>query len=393
MSQRTIQLLLAVTLAGNLVACNTSSSEPEASNSTPLAEAPTDSEGGEGGEGGEEGEATADLKWGNKFDDRQVIANFANNVVVSKYDEFSTYTATLSTALSAFASNPSEETLTAAREAWIQTRASWEATESFAFGPAGSLGYDGAIDTWPINEIDIQKIIESQDPLTPEAVAGMQDSQKGMHTIEYLLFGLQNNKSLGDFSDRQREYLKALGQDLQQVSTALLASWQKGVDGQPPYREVLARAGEANNSTYPTLSAGAQEMVTGLVECLNEVAIEKLGAPMEEKNSKNLESRFSLNTLNDLKNNVTGAQNVYQGQLSDAANSEASLSAYVAKIDPSLNTQIETQFQAALTALENITEPLEKSISDPSAEAELNAAKDAIVSLQQTIEQKLVPLI
>lgn len=393
MSQKTIQLLLAVTLAGNLVACNTSSSTPEASDSPTPAEATATNEGGEGGEGGEAGEATADLKWGNKFDDRQIIASFADNVVLPKYDQFATDTAALSEALNAFAGNPSQETLSAAREAWIQTRAAWEMTESFAFGPAGSLGYDGAMDTWPINETDIQKIIESQDPLTPEAVAGMQDSQKGMHTIEYLLFGLANNKSLDEFSDRQREYLNALGKDLQTVSEALVASWQKGVDGQPAYREVLAKAGEADNSIYPTVPAGAQEMVTGLVECLNEVAVEKLGAPLEEKDSKNLESRFSFNTLNDLKNNVAGAQNLYQGKLADAPSSDASLSGYVAKVDPSLNTQIETQFQDVLAALNNIPEPLEKSISDLNAEAQLTAAKEAIVKLQQTIEQKLVPLI
>lgn len=389
MSQKTIQLLLAVTLAGNLVACKTSSSTPEASDSPP-AEATATNEGGEGGEGGE---GTTDLNWGNKFEDRQIIASFADNVVLPKYEQFATDTAKLSEALETFAGNPSEETLSAAREAWIQTRAAWEMTESFAFGPAGSLGYDAAMDTWPINETDIQKIIESQDPLTAEAVAGMQDSQKGMHTIEYLLFGLANNKSLDEFSDRQREYLNALGKDLQTVSEALVASWQKGVDGQPAYREVLAQAGEADNSIYPTIPAGAQEMVTGLVECLNEVAVEKLGVPIEEKDSKNLESRFSFNTLNDVKNNVTGAQNLYQGKLADAPSTEASLSAYVAKVDPSLNTQIETQFQAALVAINNISAPLEKSVSDATAEPQLNAAKEAIVKLQQTIEQKLVPLI
>jgi putative iron-regulated protein len=389
MSQKTIQLCLAAMLATSLAACSNASA-PKAIDATPSIEATAASEGGEGGE---EGEATADLKWGNKFDDRQVIANFADNVVVPKYEQFAADTAALSTTLDAFASNPSEETLTTSREAWIATRASWEMTESFAFGPAGSLGYDGAMDTWPINETDIQKIIESKDPLTAEAVAGMQDSQKGMHAIEYLLFGLQNNKSLEDFSDRQREYLKALGQDLEQVSTNLLVSWQKGINGQPAYRNVLAKAGEAENSIYPTVPAGAQEMVTGLVECLNEVAVEKLGAPMEEKDSKNLESRFSFNTLNDLKNNIAGAQNVYQGKLSDAPSSEASLSAYIAKVDPSLNTQIETQFQDVLTALNNIPEPLEKSVSDPAAVAKLKAAQDAIVALQQTIEQKLVPLI
>lgn len=389
MSQKTLQLLLAATLAGSLVACSTSAPKASQNAESAPSAAPTVAEGGEGGEGGE---STADFQWGNKFSDRQAIASFANSVVLPKYQQFATDTSSLSQALETFATNPSQETLTAAQQAWIQSRAAWEMTESFALGPAGSLGYDGAMDTWPINETDIQQILESQDPLTPEAVAKMQDSQKGMHAIEYLLFGRQNNKSLTEFSDRQREYLNAMGQDLERVSTALLESWQTGVNGQPAYQEALVQAGQPDNSIYPTLSAAAQEMVTGLVECLNEVAVEKLGTPVAEKDSKNLESRFSFNTLNDLKNNVAGAQSVYRGQLTDAP-ATASLSAYISQIDPNLNTEIETQFQAALTALNQIPAPLEKSVSDPAAAAQLKAAENAIVTLQKTIEEKLIPLI
>lgn len=393
MRSKAIELFLAVSLAGSLVACGNASSPPDATNAespTPVAEAP---EGGESGEGGE-GETTTDLKWGGKFSDRAVMVNFADRVVLPKYQEFATTSTALSQALETFASNPSAETLDAARKAWSESRAAWEKTESFAFGPAGSLGYDGALDTWPINETDIQKILSSSDPLTPEAVAGMQDSQKGMHAIEYLLFGLNNDKTLEQFSDREREYLKALGADLATVATALLDSWQNGVEGQPAYREVLANAGETDNSTYPTLPAGAQEMVAGIIDCLNEVAAEKLGVPLQEKETKNLESRFSFNTLNDLKNNIAGAQNVYLGTLSETANQpEESLSAYIAQSDPSLDTQIKTEFQEALAALDQIPAPLEKSITDSNAETTLKAAQDAIVKLQQTLEQKLVPLI
>lgn len=390
MSRKTLQLWLVTVLAGSLAACNTSTSAPKASENSPTAPRVEASAGDEGGEGGE---TTANFQWGNQFSDRQVIASFANTVVVPKYQQFAADTAALSLALETFATNPSEDSLTAAREAWIESRAAWEVTESFAFGPAGSLGYDGAMDSWPINETDIQKILASSDPLTPEAVAKLQDTQKGMHAIEYLLFGQQNDKPLAEFSDRQRDYLNALGQDLQRVSTALLESWEKGVNGQLAYQEVLAKAGEPDNTIYPTVAAGAQEMVVGLVECLNEVAVEKLGTPRAQKDSKKLESRFSFNTLNDLKNNVAGAQNLYRGQLPNGTEPEASLSAYVAKIDPDLNTEIETQFNAALTALENIPAPLEKSVSDPAAEGKLKAAETAIVTLQNTLEQKLIPLI
>jgi putative iron-regulated protein len=394
MSKKAIELCLALSLTTGLWGCG--SPTPTATNEAPKggAEAPPTavSAGGEGGEGGE-GEASKDLKWGGKFSDRQVIAAFADQVVLPKYQAFSTATADLAKTLKVFADTPSDATLTAARQSWKQARSSWEKTESFAFGPAGSLGYDGAMDSWPVNETDVKKILEGKEPLAPESVAKMQDGQKGMHTIEYLLFGLQNDKKLSQFTARDRQYLSALGQDLSRVSTALLESWKKGVNGQPAYREVIATAGEGDNSTYTTVPAGAQEMVTGIIDCINEVAAEKLGVPMKEKTSDQFESRFSFTTHRDLADNIAGARNVYFGAKNAQAPAADSLSAYIAKKNPTLDKQIQSEFQSALKALESLPAPLEQTIAKSDAQESFKTAQTALTTLQKTIEEKLVPLI
>jgi predicted lipoprotein len=393
MSKKAIELCLALSLT-TLWGCG--SPTPTATNEGPKGggEAPTAavSEGGEGGEGGE-GEASKDLKWGGKFSDRQVIAAFADQVVLPKYQAFSTATADLAKTLKAFADTPNDATLTAARDAWKTTRSGWEKTESFAFGPAGSLGYDGAMDSWPVNETDVKKILDSKEPLTPDNVAKMQDGQKGMHTIEYLLFGLRNDKKLSQFTERDRQYLSALGQDLSRVSVALLESWKTGVNDQPAYREVIATAGEENNGTYTTVPAGAQEMVTGILDCINEVAAEKLGVPMKEKTSDQFESRFSFTTHRDLANNIAGARNVYFGAKNAQAPAANSLSAYIAKKDPTLDKQIQSEFQLALKALESLPAPLEQTIAKPDVQRSFKTAQTALTTLQKTIEEKLVPLI
>jgi putative iron-regulated protein len=221
----------------------------------------------------------------------------------------------------------------------------------------------------------------------------MQDGQKGMHTVEYLLFGAENNKTLAQFTDRERQYLKALGQNLKQVSDQLLTSWKAGVKDQPGYRTVMTTAGEASNSTYPTILAAAQEIVAGMLDSISEVATEKLGTPMKEKSNQGLESRFSFNTLSDLLANVTSARNVYFGVKDGITPSSSSLSVYVEQKNPSLDRQIKTEFQQALSALEALPKPLEKSILEDQYAAKFQSAQAALISLQQTIEQKLVPLI
>jgi putative iron-regulated protein len=394
MSHKAVELFLALSVTASLIGCTTSGpgalsqTEQGSSQGSP---APV-SAGGEGGEGGE-GESTQDLKWGGTFSDRQVVTTFADQVVLPKYKEFAALTGTFAGVIRAFTESPNESTLATARQSWNRVRGGWEKTESFAFGPAGSLGYDGAMDSWPVNETDVQKILSSSESITPDRIAQFQDGQKGMHTIEYLLFGQKNNKTVAQFTERERQYLNALAQDLNRVSGELLKSWKTGISGQPGYRDVIAKAGEANNTTYPTVHAGAQEMVTGMIDCVNEVAAEKLGTPMQEKSSDNFESRFSFQTLADLKANIAGVRNVYFGVKDGEAPATGSLSAYIAKKDPKLDQQIQAEFQAALQALANLPAPLETSIAKPDATPKFQAAQTALNTLQQTLEQKLVPLI
>jgi putative iron-regulated protein len=393
MSHKAVELFLALSLTTGLIGCN--SSGPGAlsqgnQNASPASPAAVG--GGEGGEGGE-GESTKDLKWGGTFSDRQVVTTFVDQVVLPKYEEFAVLTGQFAKEIKTFADSPSDSTLAAARQSWNQVRGGWEKTESFAFGPAGSLGYDGAMDSWPVNETDVQKILSSTEPIAPGQIAQFQDGQKGMHTIEYLLFGLKNDKTTTQFTERERQYLSALAQDLNRVSGELLKSWKTGINGQPGYREVIAKAGEGSNATYPTVHAGAQEIVTGMIDCINEVAAEKLGTPMKEKTSDNFESRFSFQTLADLKANISGTRNVYFGIKDGEAPAKGSLSAYIAKKDPKLDQQIQSEFQAALKALASLPAPVETSIAKPEAAPKFQAAQTALNTLQQTLEQKLVPLI
>ncbi|MDJ0690252.1 MAG: imelysin family protein [Xenococcaceae cyanobacterium MO_188.B32] len=145
----------------------------------------------------------------------------------------------------------------------------------FAFGPAASLGYDGDLDDWPVNETDLEAIINSNDSLTKEYVEGLQTTQKGFHTIELLLFGENNNKTAADFEPRKLDLLKVLTSTFQQSATDLAKSWTEGVEGNPPYREVLATAGDSDNPAYPTVDAAVEEIVQGILGCLDEVANEK----------------------------------------------------------------------------------------------------------------------
>ncbi|NJK41165.1 MAG: peptidase M75 [Acaryochloridaceae cyanobacterium SU_2_1] len=288
---------------------------------------------------------------------------------------------------------PDEGTLKAARKAWIETRVVWEQSEAFAFGPAGSLGYDGDLDDWPVNEVDVAAVLKDSKPITPELINSLQTTQKGFHTIELLLFGTNSNKVL-PFSPRELEYLKYLTLAFDQTAQNLKQSWVAGVQGKPAYQTVFATAGESQNSAYPTQKAAVEEIVQGIMGCLDEVGKEKIGVPLTAKTTDKLESRFSYTSLEDFKNNIQGAENAYRGQITDSSSKGGeSLSAWVAQQDPQLDQKIQQEFQAIQTALAALPKPIETQMTDPATLTQLKVSQDAILKVFETFEDQVLPLV
>lgn len=324
--------------------------------------------------------------------EKAVIVDFVDLVIIPTYDRLVGQAEVLKTTIDRFVANPTPQTLKSAQVAWLAARTPWEQSEAFAFGPAESLGYDGDLDDWPVNETDVSAILKSSDRLTSEYVTNLQTTEKGFHTIELLLFGSNNNKTVSDFSRRERELLKLLAEAFAATSRDLVTSWVDGIGSNPPYREVLITAGDRNNPAYLTQKAALEEIVQGTIGCLDEVANEKIGVPLTDKTTDDLESRFSHSSLSDFKNNLQSVENAYLGGLPDTRRG-MSLSDFIAKADVGLDRQIKQELNAALKALEAIPDPIEPKIADAAALAKLKTAQEAILKLFSTMEEKVLPLV
>jgi putative iron-regulated protein len=326
--------------------------------------------------------------------EKAVVTDFANNVVIPTYQLLVTRAGDLSKTVDAFVASPSDETLKAAQEAWRNARTPWEQSEAFAFGPAESLGYDGDLDDWPVNETDVKAVLSSKAELNPESIKQLQTTQKGFHTVEYLLFGLNNDRKAADLTKRDLEFLKLLSDAFNQTAQDLTKSWVEGVNGNPAYSQVFATAGDSSNSSYPTINAALEEIVQGKIGCLDEVVNEKIGEPIKEKSTTNLESRFSHHSLEDFKSNVRSVENAYLGKAAESTESKGqSISTLVAQTDPKLDEQVKSELQAAITALDAVPNPVEPKMSDAEALSKLEAAQKAIATVQQTMEQKVLPIV
>ncbi|MCP3141216.1 imelysin family protein [Pyxidicoccus xibeiensis] len=323
---------------------------------------------------------------------QDLVTNFADRVVVPTYRDLAHELTALDTAVLLLRTEPTAARLTAAREAWFAARVPWEQSEGFLFGPVDSFGYDPALDSWPVNRTDLDAVLSSSDPLTAEYVRNLQETQKGFHTVEYLLFGEGGTKKVEDFTPRQFEYLTAITTELQTVGNALLAAWTETTDGRPPYRDTLATAGQSGNTAYPSVQAAAQEMVGGIINILDEVANGKIADPYDAKDPDLVESQFAYNSLSDFTNNIRSVENVYLGRATDMTAQGQTLRDVVG-VNTDLDARIRGEISQAITALGNIPEPFRDAIRDPASKDEIEAAQEAIRKLQDTFEKNVLPFV
>lgn len=332
---------------------------------------------------------------GTGFDDyaqaQDIITDFADQVVVPTYASLATALADLDAAVQTLAGDRSDANLEAARDAWVAARVPWESSEGFLFGPVDALGLDPALDSWPTDRTALDAVIASEDALTEEYVANLEDTLHGFHTAEYVLFGEGGAKTAADLTDREVEYLTAVSSLLAQAGSDLEASWTTGVDG-PPYAELFKAAGFDGNEVYPSLASAGEEIVRGLIGIADEVANGKIADPFDQQDTTLVESQFAFNSLTDFTDNVRSIQNAYTGDVPFAGTTGAGIDEYVASVDADLDTRLKDEIQAAIDALGQIPEPFRDAITDPEAADAITAAQDALRTVQTTLEQDILPL-
>ena len=158
------------------------------------------------------------------FDAIPMLNNFANAVVLATYTELDKKAGDLLAAVKALDADTSQANLEKAQQAWKATRTPWEQSEAFLFGPVDTQGLDPALDSWPVDHVNLQSVLDSDDTLTVDFVSGLEDTQKGFHTIEFLLFRDGDQRKASDITDRELEYLVSTTENLKESTSTTTVS-------------------------------------------------------------------------------------------------------------------------------------------------------------------------
>jgi putative iron-regulated protein len=374
----------------------------------------TGGEGGEkatGGEGGEAGAGVPDSYALNStdpnafaYDARPQIENYVA-LVEATYRASAADARLLEAAVDALLAAPSIETLTAARNAWLNARGWYLQTEAFRFYDGPIEAIEGRINAWPLNEAFIDGVEGAPDsgiindpkvPLTIEAiderdqVSDEADVTTGWHAIEFLLWGQDRNllgpgmRPASDYlpgqgnNDRRRQYLKLVTDQLVGDLDSLAAAWDRGrADGYAarflalPQREALGR------------------IVNGLAILSGfEMMSERLAVALDSNDQEDEHSCFSDNTNADFVFNLRGIRNVWFGDV--AGSNGPGLDALVAGQDPALAERLTGLINAADAALAAIDHPFVRVLAAPPgapSRAEAEAAVEALAALATGLKE------
>lgn len=320
---------------------------------------------------------------------KDVMQNYTEIAHAAFGDSLST-AKTLQGRISAFLEKPSEETMQAAKDAWLAARVPYGQTEVFRFGNANVDDWEGKVNAWPLDEGLIDYVAgdyehedgnkfakanviagdEKIDMVLLESYHEKGGSEAnvatGYHAIEFLLWGQDLNKDPKDAGtrpytdyvtgegcthgncDRRGQYLQASADLLVKDLEDIVADWEGGKDN---YREAFLALDE---------NEGLRRMLFGMGSLsLGELAGERINVALLAHSQEDEHSCFSDNTHVDIAENARGIQNIFHGTYTRADGTKvagASLEQLLATSDKALSASLAAKLAASEKAADAVVD-------------------------------------
>ena len=343
--------------------------------------------------------STTDTIETKSYDFTTILEQYVDHTIVPTYTAMKDNSKLLLSKVEEFEKSGTQVDLDAACELWKATRAPWELSEAFLFGPAAYKNLDPLLDSWPLDKNQLDQVLDSDHALTADFVRnGLGAVLRGFHTVEYLLFEEGKARDASKYTLREKQYLSAVSEVLRDDTLLLWALWEGGTSEQnlldalgieigTPYGEEFKKAGNIG-SRYLSQTDAVDEILQGMIAIGDEVANGKIADPHNSNNVFEVESWFSWNSLDDFQNNIRSIENSYLGGTTDASR-KLSISTFVKETNPTLDIEIKGLIRDAIQAIGNIPAPFRDNLQA----SQVQGAMDAVNEVKEIIESKVRPLI
>ncbi|WP_246521904.1 imelysin family protein [Neoroseomonas terrae] len=377
---------------------------------------------------------------------KRAVLNTYGDIAAAMYADALAGARALQQAVARLVEAPSEETLAAARRAWIAARVPYQQTEVFRFGNPIVDEWEARVNAWPLDEglidyVDTERYGDTNDEnplftaniiasreithagetidvttITPEVlgrlheVGGVEANVTiGWHAIEFLLWGQDLNGTgpgagnrpytdyvrgeggTGGNQDRRAAYLTVVTGMLIAELETMVANWAPNGAAR---RALTARGNDA----------GLTAIFTGMGSLsYGELAGERMKLGLMLHDPEEEHDCFSDNTHNSHFYNVVGIRAVYIGEYRRTDGSVVrgpSLSDFVRHANPALDREMRQRLDATVAAFQAMKtraeggEAYDQMLAEGNTEgnAVVQAAIDKLLEQTRTIERIMAAL-
>ncbi|AHF89305.1 peptidase M75 [Opitutaceae bacterium TAV5] len=333
---------------------------------------------------------------------KAVLVGFTHNTVLPTYKDMADNSVKLAAATAALREGVTDEKIAAAAALWKSTRAAWEQGECFLFGPAAFNNLDPLLDSWPLDQGRIDRMIKiADDDIDAGFVReNLGSGVRGFHAVEYLLFKDGRARRASELSKSQAAYLAAITDALRDDCITLEAWWagtdkigeakakileDAEIEPGTVYASEFVNAGRPG-SRYATQNDALVELVQGCVDIVTEAGSVKIGDPVASGDPLQVESWFSWDSLADIVNNLKGVENAWLGGV-EGKRGKGGLTLIVSALDKNLDRKIREQLKTAIEKVNAIPAPLRNNLKDPATRPAIDACNELARSLEAVLEK------
>ena len=292
-----------------------------------------------------------------EFDRSSILTNYAENIIIPRYNNFKADLDDLKTVVDEFASNPNSANFDKVHNQWFKAYKTWQHVEMFNIGKAEQIMYFNTINTYPVDELRINENINSK----RYDLSNANDwSSQGLSGVDYMLHGIEDNKEkvIQKYVDDTNygDYLKNLLVIMTSNTDDIVQDW-------PTYKDTFVQS--SGNSNSSSLNMITNDFVYYFEKGLR---ANKIGIPAGVYSGGNtlpskVEAYYSSkNSFQDIskdlaKEAVIASENLFLGKSSNGVNGP-SLKTYLDYIYNSdvnkenLSPIISSNFQKAKEAID-----------------------------------------
>ena len=127
-----------------------------------------------------------------EFDRGSVLENYANNIIIPRYNDFKSSIDNLKSSFETFNSNPTISNYDEVHNLWVDSYKKWQYVEMFNIGKAEEIMFFNTMNTYPVNQ---GRIIDNIDNANFNLSNPNDWSCQGFPGLDYLLHGIGESKS------------------------------------------------------------------------------------------------------------------------------------------------------------------------------------------------------